>query len=51
MKYEYIEVVQNQNHSGNLIDQINEKAKEGYRLVSTHTTDAVEVAILEKQTI
>jgi hypothetical protein len=49
MRYKYIELYSGNNSTQSLIDQINEKGQEGYRLV-TSGSDAtgVEWALMEK---
>jgi hypothetical protein len=50
MKYEYIELSSNSNSTKPLIEQINEKGKDGYRLVTSGAnSDGWEWALMERQ--
>jgi hypothetical protein len=50
MQYEYIELTSNSNSTKSLIEQINEKGKDGYRLVTSGaSSDGWEWALMERQ--
>ena len=50
MKYEYIELYSNNNTTVSLIDQVNKKGAEGFRLISGgYNSDGCEWAIMERK--
>jgi hypothetical protein len=50
MKYEYIELYSGDNSVKSLIDQINEKGQEGYKLItSSVTSEGDQWALMERQ--